>query len=79
METFTMKIDPRLDKILSELTGKTHKSKSQIIREALEEYREKLRKKELKEKMIASAKSIMRDKEAVREIEELEGTIEDGL
>ena len=79
MKTFTMKIDPRLDKILSELTGKTHKSKSQIIREALEEYREKLRKKELKEKMIASAKSIMRDKKAVREIEELEGTIEDGL
>jgi len=79
MKTFTMRIDPHLEKILLELTKKTRKPKSKIIREALEEYREKIIREELKKRLIESAKKIMNDKEALKEIEELEGTIGDGL
>ncbi len=79
MKTFTMKVDKELEGLLAELSRKTKKPKSQLIREALFEYRERMRKKELIDKMVKSAKKIKADKEALKDIKELEGTIGDGF
>ena len=79
MKVFTIKLDDEFDRILTELSRKTKKKKSQVIREALLEYREKLRRKELIERMVKAAERIKKDKDALKEIKELEGTTGDGL
>ncbi len=79
MKVFTIKLDKEFDRLLTELSRKTRKKKSQLIREALLEYQEKLRRKELIERMVKTAERIKEDQEAIKDIRELEGTISDGL
>jgi predicted transcriptional regulator len=79
MKVFTIKLDEEFDRILTELSRKTKKKKSQVIREALLEYREKLHRRELIERMVKAAERIKEDDEALKEIKELEGTTGDGL
>ncbi|WP_163327662.1 ribbon-helix-helix protein, CopG family [Desulfurobacterium thermolithotrophum] len=79
MKVFTIKLDEEFDRVLTELSRKTRKKKSQVIREALLEYQEKLRRKELIGRMVRAAKRIKEDPEAMKDIKELEGTVGDGL
>jgi len=79
MKVFTMKVDEEFDRVLTDLSKKTKKKKSQLLREALLEYQEKLRKKELVERMVKAAERIKKDHNALKDIKELEGTIGDGL
>jgi len=75
MKSCRLKINSDVKEILKELTTITGKSEDQIIREALT----KLREEELRRLMIEAAKQIMEKEDALRDIEELESTVGDGL
>ena len=75
MKSCGLKINSDVKEILKELTTITGKSEDQIIREALT----KLREEELRRLMIEAAKQIMEKEDALRDIEELESTVGDGL
>ena len=75
MKSCGLKINSDVKEILKELTTITGKSEDQIIKEALT----KLREEELRRLMIESAKQIMEKEDALRDIEELESTVGDGL
>ena len=75
MKSCGLKINSDVKEILKELTTITGKSEDQIIREALT----KLREEELRRLMLEAAKQIMEKEDALRDIEELESTVGDGL
>ncbi len=72
---YSIKINQDVAEILKELTSITGKTEGQLIREALA----KLREEELRRLMVEAAREIMKDEKAMRDIEELEGTVGDGF
>ncbi len=77
MKTITLKSDDKFFEKLSQLAKQLHLSKSELIRKAVSEYEETVRRRALKEQMRDAS---LRVREHSRKMaEELEGTLMDGL
>ena len=77
MKTITLKADERFFEKVTSLAKQLHLTKSELIRRAVSEYEETVRRRALREQMRDAS---LRVKEQSRRIaEEWEGTLEDGL
>jgi predicted transcriptional regulator len=77
MKTITLKADKQFDAELTRLARRLEKTKSAVIREAVGEYKAQLDREEMRERL-RDLSNRLRDQ--TREIvEELDGTIADGL
>ncbi len=77
MKTITMKADDRFFEKVTTLAKQLHLTKSELIRKAVNEYEETVRRRALKEQMRDAS---LRVREHSRKMaEELEGTLMDGL
>ena len=77
MKTITLKADERFFEKVTALAKQLHLTKSELIRRAVSEYEETVRRRALKEQMRDAS---LRVREQSRRIaEEWEGTLEDGL
>ena len=77
MKTITLKSDDKFFEKLSQLAKQLHLSKSELIRKAVSEYEETVRRRVLKEQMRDAS---LRVREQSRKVaEELDGTLMDGL
>ncbi len=77
MKTITMKADDRFFEKVTTLAKQLHLTKSELIRKAVSEYEETVRRRALKEQMRDAS---LRVREHSRKMaEELEGTLMDGL
>ncbi len=77
MKTITMKADEKFFEKVTMLAKQLHMTKSELIRRAVSEYEETVRRRALREQMRDAS---LRVKEQSRRIaEEWEGTLEDGL
>ncbi len=72
MKTITLKTEDEFFKYLSNLSKRLKKPKSQIIREAVLEYGEKIKKEQIHKKMEKLAKELKKDENYLREIKEYE-------
>ena len=72
MRTIILKTEEDFLEYLNELSKISGKSKYQIIREAVFEYGEKLRKEKIFQKMENLAKQLCKDKSYLKEIKEYE-------
>ena len=77
MKTITLKADPQFDSELTRLAKRLRTSKSAVIREAVGEYKSKLDREEMRERL-AEVSRRLRD-QTLEIIEELDGTVGDGL
>ena len=77
MKTITVKTEEEFFEYLNNLSKKLGKPKSQIIREAIIEYGEKLKREEIHKKMEKLAKQLSEDKDYLKEITEYEKFSED--
>lgn len=77
MKTITLKADKHFDAELTSLAKRLDKTKSAVIREAVGEYKVKLDREAMKERLRDVSERL---REQTREItEELEATLADGL
>ena len=77
MKTITLKTDDSFFEKVTELAKHLHLSKSELIRKAIAEYEETMKRKEMKEQMKQAS---LRVREANRKITKaFEGAILDGL
>ncbi len=72
MKTITLKTEEEFFEYLNNLSKKLGKPKSQIIREAVIEYGEKVKRKKIHQKMEKFAKKLSKDKNYLKEIKEYE-------
>lgn len=79
MKTYTIRLDDQFFKLLENLSKKTKSPKSLIVKRALLLYKRELEKQEMLKNLIESAKELAEDMENLKDIEELEGTVADGL
>ena len=79
MKTYTIRLDDQFFKLLENLSEKTKSPKSLIVKRALLLYKRELEKQEMLKNLIESAKELAVDMENLKDIEELEGTVADGL
>jgi predicted transcriptional regulator len=77
MKTITLKANPRFDEELTALANRLHTSKSAVIREAVGEYKLKLDREELRDRLKEASLKV-RD-QTLEEIEIWDATIADGL
>jgi hypothetical protein len=75
----TARISPTSDEIIEELVAKTGKSKIVIIEEALESYRFRERMRSFNDSYAKLQKDKKRWSKELKEREDLEGTLMDGL
>ena len=79
MKTYTIRLDDQFFKLLENLSEKTKSPKSLIVKRALLLYKRELEKQEMLKNLIESARELAEDMENLKDIEELEGTVADGL
>jgi len=72
MKTITLKTEEEFFEYLNNLSKSLGKPKSQIIREAVIEYGERLKRERIHQKMENLAKQLRKDKNYLREIEEFD-------
>ncbi len=77
MKTITLKTEEKFFEYLNNLSKSLGKLKSQIIREAVIEYGEKIKKEKIHQKMEKLAKQLRKDKSYLKEIKEYEMLSED--
>ncbi len=77
MKTITLKTEKEFFEYLNSLSEILGKPKSQIIREAVIEYGEKIKREKIHKKMKNLAKQISKDKNYLKEIKEFEMLSED--
>ncbi len=77
MKTITLKADPQFDAELTRLAKRLRTTKSAVIREAVGEYKTKLERDEMRERL-AEVSRRLRD-QTLEIVEELDGTVGDGL
>ncbi len=70
MKTITLKTEEEFFEYLNNLSKSLGKPKSQIIREAVIEYGERLKRERIHQKMEKLAKQLSKDKNYLREIKE---------
>lgn len=76
MKTITLKTDDFFEKV-TDLSKHLHLSKSELIRRAVAEYEEVMKKKELKEQMKQASMRVRQSNSIVHN--DFEDTLEDGL
>jgi predicted DNA-binding protein len=79
LRTYTIRLDDQFYKLLENLSKKTRSPKSLVVKKALLLYKRELEKQEMLKNLIESARELAEDPENLKDIEELEGTIADGL
>ena len=79
MKTYTIRLDDRFFELLEDLSKKTKSPKSLVVKKALLLYKKELEKQEMLQNLIESARELADDPENLKDIEELEGTVTDGL
>ncbi len=79
MKTYTIRLDDRFFELLEDLSRKTKSPKSLVVKKALLLYKRELEKQEMLQNLIESARELADDPENLKDIEELEGTVTDGL
>ena len=79
MKTYTIRLDDQFFNLLETLSRKTKSPKSLIVKKALLLYKRELEKQELLKNLLESARELAEDPENLKDIEELEGTVTDGL
>jgi len=79
LKTYTIRLDDQFFNLLETLSRKTKSPKSLIVKEALLLYKRELEKQELLKNLLESARELAEDPENLNDIEELEGTVTDGL
>ena len=72
MKTIILKTEEEFFEYLNSLSKKLGKSKSQIIKEAVFEYGEKIKREKIHKKMEKLAKNLSNDKSYLKEIKEYE-------
>ncbi|WP_457624235.1 ribbon-helix-helix domain-containing protein [Persephonella sp.] len=72
MKTITLKTEEEFFEYLNNLSKSLGKPKSQIIREAVIEYGERLKRERIHQKMEKLAKQLSKDKNYLREIKEFD-------
>lgn len=77
MKTITLKADPKFDAELTRLAKRLHTTKSAVIREAVGEYKTKLERDEMRERLKEASLKV-RDQN-LEEMELWDATIGDGL
>ncbi len=77
MKTITLKTEEDFFEYLDKLSKNLGKPKSQIIREAVLEYGEKIKREKIHKKMENLAKKLSKDKNYLKEIKEFEMLGED--
>ncbi|WP_297454606.1 ribbon-helix-helix domain-containing protein [Persephonella sp.] len=77
MKTITLKTGEEFFEYLENLSKKLGKPKSQIIREAVIEYGEKIKREKIHQKMEKLARQLSKDKNYLKEIKEFEELSED--
>jgi predicted DNA-binding protein len=79
LRTYTIRLDDQFFELLENLSKKTRSPKSLIVKKALLLYKRELEKQEMLKNLIESARELAEDPENLKDIEELEGTVADGL
>ncbi|WP_456457181.1 hypothetical protein [Thermovibrio sp.] len=79
MKTYTIKLDDKFFELLESLSQRTKSPKSSVVKRALLLYKRELEKQEMLKNLLDAAEELAKDPENLREIKELEGTLEDGL
>ncbi|WP_457626091.1 ribbon-helix-helix protein, CopG family [Persephonella sp.] len=79
MKTITLKTEEEFFKYLDNLSKNLGKSKSQIIREAVIEYGERIKREKIYKKMEKLSKQLSKDKKYLQEIKEIEMLSEDSV
>jgi predicted transcriptional regulator len=79
LKTYTIRLDDQFFKLLENLSEKTKSPKSLIVKRALLLYKRELEKQEMLKNLIESARELAEDMENLKDIEELERTVADGL
>ncbi len=77
MKTITLKADPKFDAELTALAERLHSTKSAVIREAVGEYKTKLDREELRQKIQAASLKVRQSN--LEEMEIWDVAIADGL
>ncbi|NPA58643.1 MAG: DNA-binding protein [Aquificae bacterium] len=77
MKTITLKTEEKFFEYLTSLSKQLGKPKSEIIKEAVIEYGEKLRKEKIHKKMEKLAQQLSKDKNYLKEIKEIDRLSED--
>lgn len=72
MKELTVKLEDDVLNVLDEISQKLHKPLSEIISEALVEYKKSLEKKQIYKKMESLADLLSKDKEYIEDLKEIE-------
>ncbi|TCK02921.1 ribbon-helix-helix domain-containing protein [Phorcysia thermohydrogeniphila] len=79
MKTYTIRLDNQFFELLENLSKKTRSPKSLVVKKALLLYKREIEKQEMLKNLLESAKELAEDPQNLKDIEELEGTISDGI
>jgi len=79
LRTYTIRLDDHFFELLENLSRKTGNPKSLIVKRALLLYKRELEKQEMLKNLIDSARELAEDPENLKDLEELEGTVANGL
>ena len=79
MKTYTIRLDEQFFELLENLSKRTKSPKSLVVKKALLLYKRELDKQEMLKSLLESARELAEDPINLREIEEIEGTLTDGI
>ena len=79
MRTYTIRLDDQFFELLEKLSERTKSPKSLVVKKALLLYKRELDRQEMLKNLLESARELAEDPINLREIEEIEGTIVDGI
>jgi len=79
LKTYTIRLDNQFSELLENLSKKTQSPKSLVVKKAFLLYKRKIEKQEMLKNLLESAKELAEDPQNLKDIEELEGTLSDGI
>jgi predicted DNA-binding protein len=79
LKTYTIRLDNHFSELLENLSKKTRGPKSLVVKKAFLLYKRKIEKQEMLKNLLESAKELAEDPQNLKDIEELEGTLSDGI
>jgi predicted DNA-binding protein len=79
LKTYTIRLDDQFFELLENLSRRTRSPKSLVVKKALLLYKRELDKREMLKNLLEAARELAEDPVNLREIEELEGTLTDGI
>jgi predicted DNA-binding protein len=79
LKTYTIRLDNQFFELLENLSKKTRSPKSLVVKKALLLYKREIEKQEMLKNLLESTKELAEDPQNLKDIEELEGTLSDGI